>query len=163
MIQLNQEQLQTIFTHAESSYPEECCGVILGNLCDPSKKVVEIIPTENVWNSATSADFVNNNITYSRQRRYTIAPREMLHLQKSARERNLNIIGIFHSHPDYPAIPSEFDRNCAWQEYSYLIVSVQKGQAGDINSWLLDDNNQFQQEELRVESWETKGQEENNP
>lgn len=151
MIQLNKKHLQTIFTHAESTYPEECCGVILGYLCDRGKTVVEIIPTENAWNPDTAADFAEDDINHSRQRRYTIAAREMLRLQKSARESNLNIIGIFHSHPDYPAIPSEFDRNCAWQEYSYIIVSVQKGQAGDINSWVIDDNSQFQQEEVKVE------------
>ncbi len=150
MIQLNKEHLQIIFSHAESTYPEECCGVIFGHLSDFSKTVVEIIPTENAWNSQAN-DFPNDGSEESKKRRYTIAPREMLQLQKTAREKKLNIIGIFHSHPDYPATPSEFDRNCAWQEYSYIIVSVQKGQAGDVNSWVLDDNHQFQQEEMRVE------------
>ncbi|MGB3656069.1 MAG: M67 family metallopeptidase [Rivularia sp. (in: cyanobacteria)] len=149
MIQLNKQHLQTIFSHAESTYPEECCGVIFGHICSDRKTVVEIIPTENAWNPDTAGDFADDDITYSKKRRYTIAPQDMLHLQKSAREKNLNIIGIFHSHPDYPAIPSEFDRNYAWQEYSYIIVSVQKGQAGDINSWVLDDNSVFEQEELR--------------
>ncbi len=157
MIKLNFEHLRIIKSHAESTYPEECCGVILGHISDHSKTVVDIIPTENAWNRETAVDFPNDDINYSRQRRYTIAPEKMLELQKSARERNLNIIGIFHSHPDYPAIPSEFDRNFAWEEYSYIIVSVQKGQAGDIYSWVLDGDNpkgdakayrDFQQEEV---------------
>ena len=149
MIQLNKEHLQIIFTHAESTYPEECCGVIFGHIYSDRKTVVEIIPTENAWNPDTASNFPDSNPDLSRKRRYTIAPQDMLQLQKSSREKNLNIIGIFHSHPDYPAIPSEFDRNCAWQEYSYIIVSVQKGKAGDINSWVLDDRSGFQQEELR--------------
>ena len=150
MIQFNKQNLQIIFSHAESTYPEECCGVILGHLDSARKTVVEIIPTQNAWNCETAGDFPGCDTNHSKKRRYTIAPREMLRLQKSSRDKNLNIIGIFHSHPDYPATPSEFDRNCAWQEYSYIIVSVQKGRAGDINSWVLDDNSVFQQEELRV-------------
>lgn len=148
MIQLSKEHLQIIFNHAQSSYPEECCGVILGHMSCDRKIVVEIIPTQNAWNEKAADNLSFGNVSHSKKRRYSIAPREMLHLQKSARERNLNIIGIFHSHPDYPAVPSEFDRNCAWQEYSYIIVSVQNGQVGEINSWILDDNHQFQQEEL---------------
>ncbi|MGB3637933.1 MAG: M67 family metallopeptidase [Rivularia sp. (in: cyanobacteria)] len=159
MIQLNKQHLQIIFSHAESTYPEECCGVILGNLESDTrsvkpeayrKTVVEIIPTQNAWNSEAAGDFHSSDGDRSKKRRYTIAPQDMLQLQKASREKNLNIIGIFHSHPDYRATPSEFDRNCAWQEYSYIIVSVQKGRAGDINSWVLDDNSVFQQEELRV-------------
>ncbi|MEA5592876.1 M67 family metallopeptidase [Rivularia sp. UHCC 0363] len=148
MIELNKEQLQTILTHAESTYPEECCGVIFGHMYRDRKTVIEIIPTENAWNGDAN-NFSDDDVNHGKKRRYTISPQEMFQLQKSARERNLNIIGIFHSHPDNPAIPSEFDRNYAWQEYSYIIVSVQKGQAGDVNSWVLDDDSQFQQEEIR--------------
>ena len=149
MIQLSKKHLSYIQSHAESTYPEECCGVILGHISDRDKTVVEIIPTENAWNPETAADFPNDDITYSKKRRYTIAPKEMLRLQKLARECDRNIIGIFHSHPDYPAIPSEFDRKSAWQEYSYIIISVQKGRSADINSWVLDEDGKFQQEEVR--------------
>ncbi|MBF2017337.1 MAG: M67 family metallopeptidase [Rivularia sp. T60_A2020_040] len=152
MIQLNKQHLQTIFTHAQNTYPEECCGVIFGHIDCDRKTVVEVIPTQNAWNRETAGDFADHDLddlNYSKKRRYTIAPQDMLQLQKSAREGNVNIIGIFHSHPDYPAVPSEFDRSYAWQEYSYIIVSVQKGQAEDINSWVLTDNSQFQQEEIR--------------
>ena len=150
MIQLMQKHLQIIFNHAETTYPEECCGVILGKISDSSKTAIEIIPTQNAWNQETATNFQNSDPNHSKKRRYSIAPKEMLQLQKSSREKNLSIIGIFHSHPDYPAIHSEFDRNNALEGYSYIIVSVQKGQAGDINSWILDDNQQFQQEEILV-------------
>ena len=152
MIQLNKKHLQIIFNRAESTYPEECCGIMLGKISDDFKTVVEIIPTQNAWNQETANNFQDNESNHSRKRRYTIAPQEMLQIQKSARDKNLNIIGIFHSHPDYPAIPSEFDRISAWEEYSYVIVSVQKGQAGEINSWILNGNHQFQQEEIKVRS-----------
>ncbi|MEL6164219.1 MAG: M67 family metallopeptidase [Cyanobacteria bacterium J06628_3] len=152
MIQLIKKHLQIIFNHAEGTYPEECCGVMLGNISNNTKTVVEIIPTQNAWNQETASNFQDNDPNHSKKRRYTIAPPEMLKIQKSARDKNLNIVGIFHSHPDYPAIPSEFDRISAWEEYSYIIVSVQKGQPGEINSWILDENHQFQQEEIKVMS-----------
>jgi proteasome lid subunit RPN8/RPN11 len=71
-----------------------------------------------------------------------------LQAQKQAREQNLHIIGFYHSHPDYPAIPSEFDRLYAWQEYSYIIVAVKNGKPTDINSWCLDETQQFQAEAI---------------
>jgi proteasome lid subunit RPN8/RPN11 len=74
----------------------------------------------------------------------------MLHTQKAARNRNLNIIGIYHSHPDSPAIPSEWDRIYAWTEYSYVILSVQNTQASELQSWTLDDNHQFQSETIKL-------------
>jgi proteasome lid subunit RPN8/RPN11 len=148
MIRLNQEHLQAIRTHAESTYPEECCGIILGYLASEGKTVVEVIPTENAWNTEAAADFPGDRTTESKKRQYAIAPLVMLQAQKAARARSLNIIGIFHSHPDHPAIPSECDRLYAWQGYSYIIVSVQNGKAGEFKSWSLDDTHQFQAEAI---------------
>ena len=163
MIQLLATHLQEICQHAENTYPEECCGILLGYLTESRKTVAEIVLTENVWSPETAGNFPNNklddstdeNISYSRKRRYAIAPEVMLQTQKSARDSGMNIIGIFHSHPDYPAEPSEFDRNYAWQEYSYIIVSVQEGTAAEINSWVLDSGHQFQSEEIKKISAET--------
>ena len=157
MIQLLATHLQDIFQHAESTYPEECCGILLGSLTETQKTVTEIILTENAWNPDTALDFsddklsddIDKSISLSKRRRYAIAPEVMLKAQKSARDSGINIIGIFHSHPDYPAEPSEFDRNCAWQEYSYIIVSVRAGKAADINSWVLDSKDKFQAEEIQ--------------
>jgi proteasome lid subunit RPN8/RPN11 len=72
----------------------------------------------------------------------------MIQAQKQGRDRNLIIIGIYHSHPDYPAIPSEFDRVCAWSDYSYIIISVEKGKTTDLQNWILDQHHQFQSEPL---------------
>ena len=157
MIQLLATHLQDICQHAESTYPEECCGILLGSLTETQKTVTEIILTENAWNPDKALDFPNDklnddidkSISFSKRRRYAIAPEVMLKVQKSARDSGINIIGIFHSHPDYPAEPSEFDRNYAWQEYSYIIVSVQNGKAAEINSWVLDSKDKFQAEEIR--------------
>jgi proteasome lid subunit RPN8/RPN11 len=149
MIKLNIEQLHSIRTHAESIYPQECCGIILGDIASLGKTVVEVIPTENAW-SAEANNFSGDKTVDDERRRYAIAPQIMLKIQREARFRSLNIIGIYHSHPDHPAVPSECDREFAWQEYSYIIVSVPNGKAGDVKSWCLDDNHQFQSEAIQL-------------
>ncbi|MBD0385612.1 MAG: M67 family metallopeptidase [Nostoc sp. C3-bin3] len=148
MIRLSQEHLQTIRIHAESTYPDECCGIIMGYLASEGKIVVEVIPTENAWNTEAAAEFLGEHTAESKRRQYAIAPQVMLKTQREARDRSFNIIGIFHSHPDHPAIPSECDRLYAWQGYSYIIVSVQNGKAGELQSWSLDDHHQFQAEAI---------------
>lgn len=149
MLKLSPEHLQAICAHAESTYPDECCGLLLGKLTEGSKTLVEVIATQNIWSTAASEISVIEAIEPTTKRsHYEIAPEVMLKAQKSARDRQLNIIGIYHSHPDHPAIPSEFDRVYAWQQYSYIIVSVQQGKADNLNSWLLDDHHQFQLEEI---------------
>ena len=147
MIRLSQEHLQIIRTHAESTYPEECCGIILGYLANGDKVVEEVMPTENAWNTE-AAEFLGEHTAESKRRQYAIAPEVMLKTQREARNRLLNIIGIFHSHPMNPAIPSECDRLYAWQGYSYIIVSVQNGKAGELQSWSLDDTHHFQAEAI---------------
>lgn len=113
--------------------------------------VVEVIPTENAWSESAAESFAAfaQPRTASKHRSFSIAPQVMLAVQKEARERGLAIVGIYHSHPEHPAIPSEFDRAIAWPEYSYLIVSVPQGRAGDCFSWALDDTtHQFSPETL---------------
>ncbi|WP_138503466.1 Mov34/MPN/PAD-1 family protein [Nostoc sp. PA-18-2419] len=148
MIGLSQEHLQTIRTHAEKIYPEECCGIILGHMANEGKTTVEVMPTENAWNTEAGAEFCGDQTVESKKRQYTIAPQVMLQAQKQARDRSLSIIGIFHSHPDCSAIPSECDRVYAWQGYSYIIVSVQNGKATEVRSWSLDNTHQFQAEAI---------------
>ncbi|WP_096626225.1 Mov34/MPN/PAD-1 family protein [Calothrix sp. NIES-3974] len=124
---LTQEQIEQIYQHGCVSYPFECCGIILGSInyetSEPEKIAVELIPTENVWNAENAVIFGENGEN-SPRRRYAIAPQVMLNTQKNARDRSLDIIGIYHSHPDYSAIPSEFDRRYAWSGYSYIIVAI---------------------------------------
>ncbi|GEM_PF-39516 len=146
-IKLLSEHLQTICTHAESTYPEECCGVILGYLTDGGKIAVEVVPTANAWNTE-GANFPDHDPLNSPKTRYAIASRLLLQLQREGRDRDLNIIGIYHSHPNYPPTPSECDRLYAWSEYSYIIVSVQNGKASEFQSWSLDEYHQFQSETI---------------
>jgi proteasome lid subunit RPN8/RPN11 len=152
ILKLQSDHLQAMQTHAESTYPEECCGLLLGQLRNDEKILIEVLPTENSWDAEAVEAFQavegSAQLDTTKRTRYSIAPEAMLKAQKDARDRNLNIIGIYHSHTDHPAIPSEFDRAIAWQQYSYVIVSVQQGKACDFKSWSLDDEHQFQPEEI---------------
>lgn len=164
VLQIQPEHLQAIRAHAESTYPEECCGLLLGKFARERKKLCEVRPTENAWREQTARELgedttggdttgedTTGNLPSSaltKERRYIIEPAEMLQVLKEARSRDLSVIGVYHSHPDHPAIPSECDRALAWPEYSYLIVSVPQGKAAEILAWNLDEESQFQPEKI---------------
>ncbi len=152
VLKLYAHHLQAMKNHAKSTYPEECCGLLVGQRSGDTKTLIEVLPTDNSWGDEAVDTFQSSEGSAqrksSKRNRFSIAPIVMLKAQKDARDRNLDIIGIFHSHPDYPAVPSEFDRAIAWQQYSYIIVSVQQGLACDLKSWTLDDDQQFQPEEI---------------
>lgn len=154
-LKLSVEHVRLICTHAENTYPQECCGLLVGRLHQDDKILVEVVSAENTWSEAAARDFqavsTKANLEGNKNTYYTIAPEVMLQVQKQARDRQLDIIGVYHSHPNHPAIPSEFDRVCAWQTYSYIIVSVAQAKAGELLSWSLDDNYQFQPEEMVIE------------
>lgn len=144
-------------THAETTYPEECCGLLLGQIQGDMKTLIEVLPTENSWGDEAVDNFqtIETSNKTSKRNRFSIASKVMFEVQKNVRDRNLHIIGVFHSHPDNPAAPSEFDRAIAWATYSYIIVSVQNGKTSDLKSWVLDDNHKFQPEEIITISLKT--------
>jgi proteasome lid subunit RPN8/RPN11 len=152
-LRLSDAHIQAMNAYAERAYPEECCGLMLGMIdrdrLDTSTRLVSALyPVENRWDQQIADDMQDDSS--SKNRRYAIAPEEMLKAMQVARGRNLDIIGIYHSHPDYPAVPSECDRRLAWQHYSYSIISVQQGKAREFYSWSLDTNHQFQPETLVI-------------
>jgi proteasome lid subunit RPN8/RPN11 len=148
LLKLRAEHLKAIASHAVSTYPDECCGILLGKMGGDGKTLVEVWQTENAWTAENSLTDGDEEAAMTKKRRYAIAPVDLLRAQKSACDGDLNVIGFYHSHPDYPAIPSECDRSCAWPQYSYIIVSVTQGRADDFRSWLLDENDRFQPEEI---------------
>ena len=169
MLLLQPTQLQSIKTHAAETYPHECCGLMLGHVnvtpdtttLQSTRTVVELWPMTNAWDDAAQTAMAEVQAiapdhspespqTLTTKRRYWIDPTDMLAAQKYARTNGLSIIGIYHSHPDHPAVPSECDRACAWPEYSYIIVSVPNGQSTDVLSWSLDNEHQFQSEVLSL-------------
>ncbi len=107
-------------------YPSECCGILVGRP-EPGEgavRVLEVIPAENRRNDRPES-------------RYLIAPEEVLAAQKRARSSGLEIVGYYHSHPDLSARPSPFDRETAWPDVSYLILSLRDGRVAEVRSWRL--------------------------
>lgn len=151
---LQPSHLETIRTHGATSYPYECCGLLLGKAqADDDKQLIEVWSVENVWASTEHNPLDDGT---GAERRYLIPPEAILAGEKHARSQGLEVIGYYHSHPDHPALPSEFDREYAWPWYSYIIVAVQKGQAVDLRSWTLDDDRQFRAEALAEPSQENR-------
>ncbi|NOK60658.1 MAG: M67 family metallopeptidase [Chloroflexi bacterium AL-W] len=145
MLVLSEQIKHDIATHAESTYPNECVGLLLGLIDGDSKVAVAVHPVENRWQGqVTLAD--TDDATSQRDRFY-LDPRDYLAADRAARNQSLDIIGCYHSHPDHPAVPSERDRIGSQSagggiSFSFVIQSVQAGQATEIASWLLMDNGQ---------------------
>ena len=154
MLQLTRSQYQHLTAHAAQQYPEECCGLLLGPMDGENnrRQVLEVRPVENQWRPDLGV--LNGTPTQGqaldRRRRYWIDPKDLLKAQKDARDRHWQVIGVYHSHPDHPAIPSERDRAMAWTGYSYPIVSVQRGQVVDVQSWRLQEDGHFKLEPITV-------------
>ncbi|MEO0457772.1 MAG: M67 family metallopeptidase [Cyanobacteria bacterium P01_A01_bin.114] len=156
---LNSNHIAAMQTHAERTYPDECCGLMLGclNTALNEKELIELRPLKNAWSPGLSAEFAARSQTLSdlskdrtQTSRYWIDPQDLLAVQREARQLGLDIIGVYHSHPDHLAVPSECDRALAWPEYSYIIMSVQNGAAVDIQIWQLDADHQFQPEPMKI-------------
>ena len=154
MLLISREQLGQLHRHALECYPEECCGLMLGFNRQDLAQVTELWPADNSW----SPDFLEsdsnlnlkNRPDASRRNRFAIAPIEILRAQKSARAKGIEILGIYHSHPDHPAIPSEYDREIAWAVYSYVIMSVTSKEVIKTRSWKLKGDRQFREENICV-------------
>lgn len=145
-LSLSRSQYATLCAHGAETYPEECCGVLVGRV-QPLATVVEVVPLVNVWGrSAVTAELATVTAeprSESRRRNFAIAPHDLLRVQRQASDRHLAIIGIYHSHPDHPATPSEFDQAIAWPEYDYLILSVQQGRPATLRNWRLNEAHQL--------------------
>jgi proteasome lid subunit RPN8/RPN11 len=137
-LRISSALLNQIRDHGREAYPHECCGLLIGRTKGDAKTVVDLRP-------------VQNSRSDSRETRYVIDPRDLYLAEKEARNRDLDVIGIYHSHPDHPARPSEFDREHAFPWYSYIIVRIARGLAEDLASWTLrDDRSAFDGEELFI-------------
>lgn len=126
MLKIAPEDYQALRRHGEETYPNECCGVLLGRTDDDGARIV------------TSTARCANTRTDSPHNRYNIDPRDQIRIQREARERGEDIIGYYHSHPDHPAHWSKTDlAEAHWPGYSYVITSVDKGKAAITNSFEL--------------------------
>jgi proteasome lid subunit RPN8/RPN11 len=139
VLELDRELARSIGAEGEKTYPNECCGFVLGRVRDDGNKAAEaLIPDDN----AREAE--------EQYHRFTIEPEEFMRAELEAKRQNRDIVGFYHSHPDHPARPSDYDREYALPFYSYLIVTVERGKAGALTSWELtaEDRLSFTEEEI---------------
>ena len=147
---LSSDIAQKIRDHGAETYPHECCGALLGRDLDasalsapdagqsPSREIVALFPLVNRRDD-------------SPRNRFSVTSDDVRDAEKAAREKGIDVVGWYHSHPDHPAAPSEYDRDHAWPWYSYIIVSVANGKPQDMTSWrLLDDRSKFSPEALEI-------------
>jgi len=141
MIIVDDHQLSEIRAHGERDYPYECCGLMLGRFEDGRKTVVETYPISNAREEE------------AKRNRFLISPEELMRGEKYAREKHLDVVGFYHSHPDDRAVPSQYDLEHAWPVYSYIVVSVEKGRAVDLRSWEMEnDRSRFNEEGILTPS-----------
>jgi proteasome lid subunit RPN8/RPN11 len=136
MIEIEKKAWQAMLLHAERTYPNECCGAMLGRMLEDKRLVTEAIVLENAWAGEQGE-------------RYQVRPEDLLQADKQARAHGLDLIGIFHSHPDCDAYFSETDlkNSCPW--YSFVVLSIKNGKFDHANSFLPDpDQAQADKEEL---------------
>ena len=135
---LSKKILQQIHAHGEAAYPEEGAGFLLGSDDNGQRHVSQLFTTENAREDE------------ARHNRYLVTPEDYLKAEITADELGLSLIGVFHSHPDHPNRPSEFDREWAQPFFSYIITSVNAGKADESRSWrLAEDRSKFEEEEIK--------------
>lgn len=138
-LQIPGEILNRIHQHGVQAYPEEGAGLLLGDQDGRAHRVREILPLEN------------SREVQARHNRYHLTPQDYLQGEQIAEEQGFVVLGVFHSHPDHPNRPSEFDRQWAWPNFSYLITSVLQGKVSGSRSWRLrEDRTSFSEEQIAV-------------
>ena len=131
---------ERIRRHGAETFPHECCGALLGR----DSVAVE---SGNSEESETPREVLDlfplvNRRDDSPRNRFAVAADDVRNAEKAARQHGLEVVGRYHSHPDHPAQPSQFDREHAWPWYSYIIVSVMSGAPAEMTSWRLNDDRQ---------------------
>ena len=139
-LSVSDEVLARIHAHGEEAYPEEGAGFLLGaDSGNGLRAVTSIFP------------LVNSREDEARYNRYLITPEDYLKAELTADKLGLSLIGVFHSHPDHPNRPSEFDREWAQPFFSYIITSIREGKAIESRSWrLTEDRTRFDEEEIHM-------------
>ena len=129
---LNSQVDAAIRAHGAETYPNECCGALIGR----DGVVTETLALPNTTEEGP-------------RRRFMVRPQDYREAERRAGELGGELLGFYHSHPDHPARPSQYDLDHAWPFFSYVIVSVREGVSGDMTSWRLrEDRSAFDQEDL---------------
>jgi proteasome lid subunit RPN8/RPN11 len=138
MICLEENLLTEIAAHGERDYPYECCGLLLGSFAAGGVKTVrETYPISNAREES------------AKRNRFLIRPEELLRGERYAEQQALDVLGFYHSHPDHPAVPSQYDLEHAWPVYSYIVISVAAGRVREVRSWEMQaDRSRFLEEDI---------------
>jgi proteasome lid subunit RPN8/RPN11 len=149
-LKMSTEVAQKIRQHGAETYPHECCGALLGRdevegdsttaggVQLPLREILALFPLVNRRDD-------------SPHNRFSVTAEDVRDAEKAAREKKLDVVGWYHSHPDHPARPSQYDREHAWPWYSYVIVSVAGGKPEEMTSWRLsDDRSDYASEEIAI-------------
>jgi proteasome lid subunit RPN8/RPN11 len=140
VITLETRALDEIREHGRTAYPEECCGALLGAGNLAAARVTRI-------------ERIENSRAEERRRRYSIDPLEYSRLEREADREGIQVLGFYHSHPDHPARPSEYDREHGLPFFHYVVLGVSAGSPGEIGSFVLsEDRGAFEREELVIEA-----------
>ena len=137
ILRLTPAQDAQIRREAAAAYPNECCGIIYGVEKDGERVVTLLEPVANVFDEQ------------ERYHRFSISPQQLMNAERVAGERGELVLGFYHSHPDHPARPSEYDRQHAWPFYSYVIVAVARREPAAMTSWALNEQTEsFEEQRL---------------
>ena len=131
-LQLKSQVDAAIRAHGAETYPNECCGAMIGR----DGIVTDTLALPNMTDEGPRT-------------RFRVTPKDYQAAERRASELGGELLGFYHSHPDHPARPSQYDLDHAWPSFSYVIVSVRQGVSGDMTSWRLrEDRSAFDQEDL---------------
>ena len=121
---------EAIRAHGRETYPHECCGALVGR----DSLVTSAVPLPNTTDEGP-------------RRRFLVRPSDYREAERAAGDAGVDLLGFYHSHPDHPAVPSQYDLDHAWPNLSYVIVAVGRGRPSDVRSWrLLPDRSAFAEE-----------------
>lgn len=138
---LSDELAARIGAEGAAAYPNECCGILIGSDVGRGEAGQRVVDELQPGRNAFEAD--------ERYHRFSIDPVQQMKAERDSEAKGKVVLGFYHSHPDHPARPSEYDRQHAWPFYSYVIVSIAKGEVEDMTSWLLDEaTNTFARQEI---------------
>jgi proteasome lid subunit RPN8/RPN11 len=138
LIVLEDLHKREIRQHGERDYPFECCGLLIGKFDGDDRKLV-----------AETYAISNAREEEAKRNRFLIRPEELMRGEKYARQRGLDVVGFYHSHPDDRPVPSQYDLDHAWPTYSYIVVAIEQGRAAGLRSWEMEpDRSKFNEEEI---------------
>ncbi|MGF1505174.1 MAG: M67 family metallopeptidase [Chloroflexi bacterium] len=139
-VEFPQEQYALLAAHLQDAYPNEGAGFLFGRITDEAFIVESVMTLPNTWDEG------------SQRNRFRLSAEDSLKAELEAGRRGSDVIGVFHSHPDHPAVPSQWDLEwAAWPNFAYLITTVAQGKAERTRAWQLRaDRSAFEEDDLRI-------------